>query len=472
MTRKKRKILHLRKRKPSKRIQLFPDKHGSIGEEFIQFAKERYVGQPRIIEYIATVLDRVHIGYQYKKTPIAVVLLVGCPGTGKTFFMNVLADFLHDDPDAFLRINGPDFEERHSISKLFNSPPGYIGSEAEPPLTQKKLDEPQQIAWWQKILKKLSPEQREKYKELTKENDELYVERYKTVERLEKINDQDSIEAKEIGKCLVVIGKRLKEIHTEGREIISPYVTQVEEQEGPGISLMLVDEVDRAHKVLHDALLGIMSEGVVNITRMSRQETVVFNRTILVLTSNLGSDELARMLRIQTGQVVEIGFTPREYSSAKNVDDMMVYKVCKRALEKFFPPEFLRRIDKMIATRPFSREQLDEIFDIQLKELRKKYDPRGSFFLTFHITPEVKDFVVNEATDHPELGASLLSSKFEHYIENPLDNLRASGQIDSKDIVYIDMGEKEGKLCPVFSKEPPEKLHAESGKIKIHITPK
>ena len=166
-------------------------------------------------------------------------------------------------------------------------------------------------------------------------------------------------------------------------------------------SIVLLDEIEKAHTDVFNLLLQVMDEG--RLTD-SNGRTVSFRNTILIMTSNVGSRELDEY---GSG----LGFN----TSGKNVS-VNRKAVLDKAIRKAFPPEFINRVDDLIFFNPLTREGIEKIIDIEIKGLKKRVLEAG---FELRITPTAKRFVADEGYD-PNYGARPLKRAIQKYIENPV----------------------------------------------------
>ena len=166
-------------------------------------------------------------------------------------------------------------------------------------------------------------------------------------------------------------------------------------------SVVLLDEIEKAHPDVFNLLLQVLDEG--RLTD-SNGRVVNFRNTILIMTSNIGSRELE-----EYGH--GIGFD----AAGKNVETNRKALVDK-AIKKAFSPEFINRIDEQVHFKQLERQDIERIIDIELKELRKRVENAG---YSLHITPGAKCFVAGKGFD-PKFGARPLKRAIQKYVENPV----------------------------------------------------
>ena len=288
--------------------------------------KNHIVGQDEAVDAVARAIRRNRVGISPKKKPVSFIF-VGPTGVGKTELVKRLADDLFNSVDSLIRLDMSEYMEKHTVSKLIGSPPGYVGYDEAGQLTEK-------------------------------------------------------------------IRRR-------------PY------------SVVLFDEIEKAHPDVLNVLLQVLDDG--RITD-AQGRVVNFENTIIVMTSNAGSD----------GRVGGMGF-------GKSENDMMKEKTMK-ALREFLRPEFLNRVDEIISFNRLSEENFRGIADIMLNELRLSLSARG---LALTWSEDVPSFLVKQAYS-VTYGARNLRRTIQKELEDPISELI----IDSFEtpISSIQVTMEEGKI--------------------------
>ena len=264
--------------------------------------KAHIVGQDEAVEAVARAIRRNRVGISPKKRPVSFIF-VGPTGVGKTELVKQLASDLFDSVDSLIRLDMSEYMEKHTVSKLIGSPPGYVGYDEAGQLTEK-------------------------------------------------------------------IRRR-------------PY------------SVVLFDEIEKAHPDVLNVLLQVLDDG--RITD-AQGRVVNFENTIIVMTSNAGSD----------GRVGGLGFGRTE-------NDMVKEKTMK-ALREFLRPEFLNRVDEIITFNQLSQENFFGIADIMLGELRDSLSSRG---LTLTWEDSVRELLVRKAYS-TVYGARNLRRCIQRELEDPV----------------------------------------------------
>ncbi|MEX2008223.1 MAG: AAA family ATPase [Candidatus Spechtbacterales bacterium] len=303
--------------------------------------KERVVGQGEAIVAVSNAIRRNRTGVGEENRPIGSFLFLGPTGVGKTELARALAEFLFDDENAMVRLDMSEYMERHSVSRMVGSPPGYIGYEEGGQLT-------------------------------------------------EQIKNR-------------------------------PY------------SVVLFDEVEKAHPEVFNALLQIMDEG--RLTD-SKGRTVDFKNTVIIMTSNLGSEYIKNISRL--------GFESGEGGVLSSEEETMRDKI-NEALRDHFKPEFLNRLDETIIFHPLTRPQLLQIVDLQLARMLTRLEERE---ITVRVGKGVKEFIVENGFD-PNFGARPLKRAIQKHILDPLAKLLIEKNVQGNAKVSLTI--KNGQLTIVVS---------------------
>ena len=264
--------------------------------------KTHIVGQDEAVESVAKAIRRNRVGISPKKRPVSFIF-VGPTGVGKTELVKQLADDLFDTVDSLIRLDMSEYMEKHTVSKLIGSPPGYVGYDEAGQLTEK-------------------------------------------------------------------IRRR-------------PY------------SVVLFDEIEKAHPDVLNVLLQVLDDG--RITD-AQGRTVNFENTIIVMTSNAGSE----------GRVGGLGF-------GRSDNDMVREKTMK-ALREFLRPEFINRVDEIITFNHLTEENFLGIADIMLAELRSSLADRG---LQLTWDAAIRDYLVKKAYS-VTYGARNLRRTIQRELEDPI----------------------------------------------------
>jgi len=203
-------------------------------------------------------------------------------------------------------------------------------------------------------------------------------------------------------------------------------------------SVLLLDEIEKAHPDVYNILLQIMDEG--RLTD-SFGRSVDFKNVILIMTSNIGAD----LIKNQSG----FGFGKK--STDANYEKMK--DILQKEVEHHFRPEFLNRIDGMIVFRALTREDLQTIVGYELAKVFKRLTEHG---LKMELSDQAKEFLIDKGYN-PEFGARPLRRAIEHYIEDPLSEFVLAGKFKGKNLIKIDVQDEEHLKFEGFeTKEPKE----------------
>lgn len=293
----------------------------------------RVIGQEEAISAISRAIRRARAGISEENKPLGSFLFLGPTGVGKTETARALAEFLFNDEKALVRLDMSEYMERHTVSKIIGSPPGYVGYEEAGQLTEK-------------------------------------------------------------------VRRR-------------PY------------AVILLDEIEKAHPEVFNILLQIFEDG--RLTD-SKGRTVSFKNTIIIMTSNLGSDFINKMS--------SIGFNTREELVQR---ESMREKIMD-SLKDAFRPEFLNRLDEVVIFNYLKKEQIKNIVDLELSRVQKRLLTKG---ITISISDKVKELLVKEGFD-PNLGARPLKRVIQRLILDPLSIKIVTNEILEGNRVVIN--EEGGKI--------------------------
>lgn len=350
---------------------------------FEETLRERVVGQDTAIEAILDAFSKILAGIRNQERPLLTLLFLGPTGVGKTETIKALAETIFGKRNAFVRVNCQEFASEFTVSKLFGSPPGYVGNDVEPMLSQDNLD-------------------------------------------------RHHKEAQAEGRGVFADG--------EGR--IAKLFPQVKSHY---LSLVLFDEIEKAHPKVWNAMLGLMEDGHLTL---GNNKTVDFTRSIIVFTTNVGAEEMSETLRHKA-----IGFEVRGSEDEINRD---IKAKAIEAAKEVFPYEFLNRFDDIICFRVLTGGDLREILDLMLQEVYKRLLVAGVPIILHYSNPYLAQ-LLKEGTD-PQFGARPMRRAVERLLVAPLSRLIASNQVKAGDVVMVRMQRGE----PVFTRE----THAAGGRSR------
>jgi ATP-dependent Clp protease ATP-binding subunit ClpC len=184
--------------------------------------------------------------------------------------------------------------------------------------------------------------------------------------------------------------------------------------------VVLFDEIEKAHPDVWNALLQILDDG--RLTD-GQGRVVDFRNTVLIMTSNLGTEYVRH-----SGT---LGFLQKDDSD----EDRQAHEKIEKALKSTFRPEFLNRIDEIIMFSPLSKEEMQQIVDLQMKEIRSRLEEHG---LKVELTPAAREWLAAEGFDQA-LGARPLKRALQKYVESPLSISLLSGEYAQGDTVVVDL---------------------------------
>jgi len=289
----------------------------------------RVIGQEDAIKALSQSIRRTRAGLKDPRRPAGSFIFAGPSGVGKTELSKTLAEFLFGDEDALISLDMSEFSERHTASRLFGSPPGYVGYEEGGQLTEKVRRKP--------------------------------------------------------------------------------------------FSVVLFDEVEKAHPDIFNSLLQVLEEG--RLTD-SQGRVVDFKNTVIIMTTNLGSRDVSKGLML--------GFAPDDNEG--NAYEQMKSKV-QQELKQHFRPEFLNRIDDIIVFHQLTESEIIEIVDLMIASLEKRLQDKD---MAIELTPPAKALLAERGYD-PTLGARPLRRTIQREIEDPLSEKMLFGDLNPGSIVVVDV---------------------------------
>jgi ATP-dependent Clp protease ATP-binding subunit ClpC len=293
---------------------------------------KRIIGQEDAVSVVSRSLRRTRAGLKDPKRPAGSFIFMGPTGVGKTELAKVLAEFLFGDENSLIMLDMSEYMEKHTVSRLIGSPPGYVGYGEGGQLTEAVRRKP--------------------------------------------------------------------------------------------FSIVLFDEIEKAHPDVFNALLQILEEG--RLTD-AQGRSVDFKNTILIMTSNLGSKDL----RKQT-----TGFT-------RDDDAVSYQRLAEKtgeALKRHFKPEFLNRIDDVVVFRELSMPEIISMVDLMIAKVGERLEPNGQSII---LTPAAKAHLAKVGYD-PTMGARPLRRAIQRQIEDPISEKLLFGEIEQGAGILID--ERNGEL--------------------------
>ena len=289
---------------------------------------KRIVGQHMAIEALSKSIRRTRAGLKDPKRPGGSFIFAGPTGVGKTELAKALAEFLFDDEDALIQLDMSEFAEKHTVSRLFGAPPGYVGYDEGGQLTEKVRRRP--------------------------------------------------------------------------------------------FSVVLFDEVEKAHPDIFNSLLQILEDGHLSD---AQGRVVDFKNTVIIMTTNLGSKDI--------GKSVATGFQSPE-SGTMDYEEMKAH--VNRELKQHFRPEFLNRVDDLIVFPQLSKPEVRQIVDLMIARLDKRLVEQN---LSIELTDAAKELLAERGFD-PVLGARPLRRAVQRDIEDALSEKILFGEIATGSHILVD----------------------------------
>ncbi|NLV21337.1 MAG: ATP-dependent Clp protease ATP-binding subunit [Syntrophomonadaceae bacterium] len=288
----------------------------------------RVIGQDEAVKAVARAVRRARAGLKNPKRPIGSFIFLGPTGVGKTELARALAEAMFTSEDAVIRLDMSEYMEKHAVSRMIGSPPGYVGYDEGGQLTEK-------------VRRK-------------------------------------------------------------------PY------------SVILLDEIEKAHPDVFNILLQVLEDG-----RMTdgQGRTVDFRNTIIIMTSNVGVENLQRNKAMGFTRVVD---EAEDYSRMK--ENVM------EQLKHTFRPEFVNRIDELIVFQSLTEGELEQIVDLLLKDLRQRLQDNG---YALNITAEARSLILKEGYD-PAYGARPLKRAIQKLVEDKVSEEILKKSIAPGDTVKLD----------------------------------
>jgi ATP-dependent Clp protease ATP-binding subunit ClpC len=281
------------------------------------------------VEVVAEAIRRSRAGLGDPNRPIGSFLFLGPTGVGKTELARALAEALFGDSDRMIRLDMSEFQERHTVSRLVGSPPGYVGYE-------------------------------------------------------------------DAGQLTEAVRRR-------------PY------------AVVLFDEIEKAHPDVFNTLLQVMEDG--RLTD-SQGRTVNFSNTVVIMTSNLGSEVIVNTHG-------PLGFTSNT-TGGNDVRDAVM-----RRLREAFRPEFLNRIDEIVIFQRLEPEQLAQITDLLLEHTRLRLRNQD---IEVEFTPAAIAWLAERGYE-PQFGARPLRRTIQREVDNPLSRMVLSGELNPGQRVTVDVAD-------------------------------
>ena len=292
---------------------------------------ERVIGQEEAVTALSKAIRRSRAGLKDPKRPAGSFIFLGPSGVGKTELSKALAEFLFSSEDALISFDMSEYMEKHSVSRLVGSPPGYVGFD-------------------------------------------------------------------EGGQLTKAVRQR-------------PY------------SVVLFDEIEKAHPDVFNILLQILEEG--RLTD-SQGRTVDFRNTVIIMTSNVGAREIAAPTTLGFSSDGKAGLSDKEIKSRVMGE-----------VKKLFRPEFLNRIDEIIVFKSLTQDQIVEIAKLMVADLRERLIAMN---MTINLTDAAYKLIAKEGTD-ATYGARPLRRAIQRFLEDPLSEELLEGKWASGSVIEADVAD-------------------------------
>jgi len=300
--------------------------------------RKRVIGQDEAISAVARAIRRSRAGLKDPKRPIGSFLFLGPTGVGKTELAKALAAELFGGVENLIRLDMSEYMEPHTVSRLFGSPPGYVG-------------------------------------------------------------------------------------HDEGGQL-------TEQVRRRPYSVILLDEVEKAHPEVFNALLQIMDDG--RLTD-GQGRTVDFKNTVVIMTSNAGSADMKRAVRI--------GFLPTKDEDSRDEHHEAIRSKAMEGLKRMFRPEFINRIDQIVVFHSLGKQELYKIVDLLLDQVRSRLSEQK---IELVISDEVRDLLLREGFDE-EYGARPLRRTIQTYVDDTLADALLNGVLAPGKVAHLVV--RDGKVA-------------------------
>ena len=304
---------------------------------------KRVIGQDEAVKALAQSIRRTRSGLKDPNRPGGSFIFAGPTGVGKTELAKALAEFLFGDEDALIQLDMSEFSEKHTASRLFGAPPGYVGYDEGGQLTEKVRRKP--------------------------------------------------------------------------------------------FSVVLFDEVEKAHPDIFNSLLQILEEG--RLTD-SQGRKVDFKNTVIIMTTNLGTHDI--------NKGVLTGFQTADHSTHDY--GRMKAKVAEE-LKQHFRPEFLNRVDDTIVFPPLTKPEIARIVDLMIAKLAKRMEAQD---MRLQLTDEARELLADVGFD-PVLGARPLRRAIQREIEDALSERILFGELQPGQVVTVGVQEEGGERSFTFNGE-------------------
>jgi ATP-dependent Clp protease ATP-binding subunit ClpA len=215
--------------------------------------------------------------------------------------------------------------------------------------------------------------------------------------------------------------------HRETHPLITQEALAASHRDHMKLSFLLFDEIEKASDSLWQLLLGMLDKATLTL---GDNRKVDLSQTVIFLTSNLGGNQIADLMH------GGMGFIQPKDKATTGLHEK-VQRTAVEAARRKFSPEFMNRLDKIVVFHPLKREELDEVLDIELRQVQKRVLDSTTRPFLFRITSEGREFLLEEGTDQ-RYGARHLKRAIERYLVYPIARLLATAQVHQGDALVID----------------------------------
>jgi ATP-dependent Clp protease ATP-binding subunit ClpB len=229
--------------------------------------------------------------------------------------------------------------------------------------------------------------------------------------------------------------------HRETHPLITQEALAASHRDGLKLSFLLFDEIEKASDALWQLLLGMLDKATLTL---GDNRKVDLSQTVIFLTSNLGGSQIADLMHGGMGFI-----QPKD--KATTGLHKKVERTAVEAARRKFSPEFMNRLDRVVVFHPLKRAELDEVLEIELRQVQKRVLDSTTRPFLFRITSECREFLLEQGTDQ-RYGARHLKRAIERYVVYPIAKLLATAQVHQGDSLLIDCHRGEEGL--VFLRDP------------------
>jgi ATP-dependent Clp protease ATP-binding subunit ClpA len=228
--------------------------------------------------------------------------------------------------------------------------------------------------------------------------------------------------------------------HSETHPLITQEALAKSHRDDLKLSFLLFDEIEKASDSLWQLLLGILDKATLTLGNNRR---VDLSQTIIFMTSNLGAMQMAELM------TQGMGFVHRSEVIRENLDEKLERTAIEAARRKF-SPEFMNRLDKLVVFHPLRREQLEEVLQIELRNVQSRVSRATKRSFLFRISEQARQFLLEQGTDQ-RYGARHLNRSIERFLIQPLARLLATDQLRSGERLLIEL--HPAKNCLAFARD-------------------